>query len=154
VRRLWQKLRQKRRGDPRRATNVGYALEFCRRVLPRRAVVFLVSDFLDEDYLPVVRNVRRKHDLVCVHIGDAAEVAPAPSGLVTLEDPETGERREVDLGAGAVLAETRAVAERRLATVEEALRASGIDLVRIDATRPVVDPLVAFFRMRQRRLRL
>jgi uncharacterized protein (DUF58 family) len=154
VRRLWQKLRRERRSDPRRATNIGYALEFCRRVLPRRAVVFLVTDFLDEGYFPVLRNVRRKHDLVCVHIGDPAEATPAPSGLVTLEDPETGARREVDFGAEAVLAETRAIAERRLAGVESELRASGIDLVRIDATRPVVDPLVAFFRMRQRRLRL
>jgi hypothetical protein len=71
---------------------------------------------------------------------------------VTLEDPETGARREVDLGAAPVLAEARAVAERRLAAVEAELRGSGIDLVRVDATRPVIDPLVAFFRLRQRRL--
>ncbi len=153
VRRLWSRLRQLRKHEPRRATNVGYALEFCRRVLPRRAVVFLVSDLLDEGYLQVLRNVRRKHDVVCVHVGDAQEAAPGESGLCTVEDPETGERREVDLGGGALLAEAAATSRRRLEAIEAALRSSGVDLVRIDATRSVVDPLVAFFRMRQRRQR-
>jgi hypothetical protein len=44
-------------------------------------------------------------------------------------------------------------AERRIAALTSELRASGIDLIRIDATRPVIEPLLAFFRMRERRLR-
>jgi hypothetical protein len=91
--------------------------------------------------------------VVCVQIGDGQEAALAASGLATLEDLETGERREVDLGAAPLLAEVAAASERRLGALEAELRGAGIDLIRVDAARSVVDPLIAFFRMRQRRQR-
>ncbi|MXY58262.1 MAG: DUF58 domain-containing protein [Gammaproteobacteria bacterium] len=70
----------------RRATDIAAALEFCRRVLPRRAILFLVSDFIDEDYLDVLSNANRKHDVVAVRVADPREWAIASGGLVTLED--------------------------------------------------------------------
>src|SRR5689334_10571452 len=66
-RRIWawfKKLEDATRREDRRSTSIAAALEFCRRVLPRRAVVFLVSDFLDEGYLEVLRHANRKHDVV------------------------------------------------------------------------------------------
>lgn len=153
VQRLLSRLRTQRSTDPRRATHIAGAMEFCRRVLPRRAVVFLVSDFLDEDYLPALRSVNRRHDVVAVWVGDEREQSFPDSGLVMLEDAETGETRLVDTGSAAFRDAASSVGSAREKTVVSSLRGAGIDVVRIDATRSVVDPLLAFFRMRERRQR-
>ncbi len=139
--------------EPRRATNIAHALEFCRRVLPRRAIIFLISDFLDEGYLNVLRTVNRRHDVVCVQITDKREQEFESAGLLTLEDAETGARRIVDTQSAEYRDAVAATAADRLAALQSQLRASGVDLVRVDATEPVIDPLMAFLRMRERRSR-
>jgi uncharacterized protein (DUF58 family) len=122
-------------------------------VLPRRAVVFLVSDFLDEGYLEVLRHANRKHDVIAALVTDPREQAFVPAGLVTLEDAETGATRLVDTRSEGYRMRVAQDAARRLARVADGLRASGVDLLRIDASGSVVDPLLRFFRERERRLR-
>jgi uncharacterized protein (DUF58 family) len=148
---LW--LRSLTARSPARATNIGHALEFCRRVLPRKAVIFLISDFMDERYLEALRSAHRKHDVVCALVTDERELQFPDAGLLTLQDAETGQTRTVDTQDPHTRAEVARRARERLERLEREFAASGIDLVRIDATRPVVDPLLAFFRMRERRLR-
>ena len=77
-------MQDKTRGEPRRATSISAALEFCRQVLPRRSVLFLISDFLDDNYLQVLRHANRKHDVVAALITDPREAEMPPAGLVTL----------------------------------------------------------------------
>jgi uncharacterized protein (DUF58 family) len=148
----FRRLKARTSREPRRGTSIAYALEFCQRVLPRKTVLFLVSDFLDEGYLDALRHANRRHDVVCVHVGDAREATVQAAGLITVEDAETGERRLIDTESAAFRAEVARAAEERSLKLERELRVSGIDLIRIDATRPVVDPLLAFFAMRKRRL--
>ena len=137
----------------RRATDISAALEFCRRVLPRRAILFLVSDFIDEDYLDMLSNANRKHDVVAVRVADPRESAIESGGLVTLEDAETGARRLVDTGSATFREAVRADADERAEGLERALSRIGIDLITVDASQPVVDPLLRFFRMREKRNR-
>jgi len=153
VRRQLRRLREASRSDPRRATHIGGAMEFCRRVLPRRAVLFLISDFIDEGYLPALRSANRRHDVVSVLVTDDRELELADSGLIMLEDAESGQQRLVDTASAGFRAQLKEQAAARIKGLESALRSSGIDLVRVDATRPVVDPLLRFFRMRERRRR-
>jgi len=155
-RRIWawfKKLEVATRRDERRSTSIAAALEFCRRVLPRRAVVFLVSDFLDDGYLEVLRHANRKHDVVAALVTDPRELALVPAGLVTLEDAESGRTRLVDTRSEAYRERVAKDAEARLEKLGEGLRASGVDLMKIDAQASVVDPLLRFFRERERRLR-
>lgn len=147
------KLRRTARSDPRRATNIRGAMEFCRQVLPRRAVLFLISDFIDEGYLPALRSASRRHDVVSVLMTDERELALGDCGLVTLQDAETGEQRLIDTSSAAFQKAAAEAARARIKSLEGSLRSAGIDLVRIDATRSVVEPLLAFFRMRERRQR-
>ena len=149
----FQELIHRTAGEPRRATNIAHALEFCRKVLPRRAIIFLISDFLDDGYLNVLRSVNRRHDVVCVQVTDKRERLFESAGLLTLQDAETGARRVVDTQSPAYRRALGATASDHLERLQSDLRASGIDLVRIDATEPVVDPLLAFLRMRERRAR-
>jgi uncharacterized protein (DUF58 family) len=147
------KLVRRSRGAERRGTSIAHALEFCRQVLPRRAVLFLVSDFMDEGYLDMLRHANRRHDVVCVKVGDRREQDFDSSGLITLQDAETGERRLVDTSSHGYREAVRLQAEQSRQRLQSALRSAGIDLVEIDATQSVIDPLLAFFRMRERRAR-
>jgi uncharacterized protein (DUF58 family) len=122
-------------------------------VLPRRAVLFLVSDFLDDGYLGVLRNANRKHDVVAVRVTDAREREFTTAGLLTLEDAETGQARLVDTGSAGFRETLRALNERRIEALDRDFRSAGIDVLTIDATRPVIDPLLAFLKMREKRSR-
>jgi uncharacterized protein (DUF58 family) len=154
--RLWRAFRRIRTliaREPRAATDIGGAIEHTRRVLRRKAVIFVVSDFLDEGYMTALRSAHRRHDIIAVHIDDARERASVDAGLLTLEDPETGATMVVDTGDPAFRAAHEA---RYLAHSQElaaTMRSSGVDLVSIDAAGSVIDPLVRFLRMRQRRAR-
>jgi len=157
VRRWFSKLAAKTKPttatEPRRATSIAAALEFCRQVLPRRAVLFLVSDFLDEGYLQVLRHANRKHDVVAALITDPREAEMPAAGLVTLEDAETGRLRLVDTRSSTFRSELAMRAKDRQTVLREQLRATGMDLVVFDASGSMVDPLLRFFRERERRLR-
>jgi uncharacterized protein (DUF58 family) len=153
VRQWFAKLQAATRGEPRRATSIAAALEFCRQVLPRRAVLFLISDFLDEGYLQVLRHANRKHDVVAALITDPREAAMPPAGLVTLEDAESGDTRLVDTRSTAFRHQLAAGAARRRDQLRDQLRATGMDLIVFDASSSMVDPLLKFFRERERRLR-
>ena len=153
VRRWWKKLQDKTRNEPRRGTSISAALEFCRQVLPRKSVLFLVSVFLDDGYLQVLRHANRKHDIVASLITDPREADMPPAGLVTLEDAESGKTRLVDTRSKEFRTELGKRAQTRQTELRDQLRASGMDLIVFDASQSMVDPLLKFFRERERRLR-
>lgn len=152
LRQKFEGLKARTRGGNRQ-TNIAQALEFARSILHRRAVIFLISDFLDEGYLDIVRNLHRKHDIISVLVNDRREFEIVDEGLLTLEDAETGELCEVDTGSKAFRLAAQTKARNRVERLKEAFHASGCDLIEIDATQSVIDPLLAFFRQRQRRYR-
>ncbi|MBA3457462.1 MAG: DUF58 domain-containing protein [Deltaproteobacteria bacterium] len=153
VRRWWKKLQDKTRGEPRRGTSISAALEFCRQVLPRRSVLFLISDFLDDGYLQVLRHANRKHDIVASLITDPREADMPPAGLVTLEDAESGKTRLVDTRSKEFRTELAKRAHSRQTELKDQLRSTGMDMIVFDASASMVDPLLKFFRERERRLR-
>ncbi|MCB2264234.1 MAG: DUF58 domain-containing protein [Candidatus Thiosymbion ectosymbiont of Robbea hypermnestra] len=137
----------------RQATDIGQAVEFLRSVMKRRAVCFVVSDFLATDYERVLTAANRKHDVIAVLITDPRELAVPGIGLVALQDAESGRTRLYDTGSADFRRALERAARARIETLEQRLRARGIDFIHIDAAGSVVDPLVRFFRMRERRMR-
>ncbi len=79
-----------------RATDLGAALTFLGRVLRRRAVVFLISDFIAEGFERDLSAAKSRHDVIAVQVGDPREALLPDVGLVTLQDAETGEMVLVD----------------------------------------------------------
>lgn len=154
VQRLWARLVTARRGPARgRGTDITAALEFCRRVLPRKTVLFVVSDFFDEGYLQALAHANQRHDVVGVWLTDPRELAMPPLGMVTWRDAETGEERLVDTSDPGFRAAFAAEAMAAREALCSAWRARGIDLFEVSADGSVVEPLLAFFRERQRRSR-
>ena len=147
------KLTRRHREREERQTDIALALDFCRRVLPRRAVLFLVSDFLDAGYLDGLRLTNRRHDVVAVRVSDRHERSVPDVGLASLRDAETGVVQLVDTASAAFRsALVDRYAERQTAQDRDFAR-SKIDVIDIDASDDVLDPLVRFFRMRERRIR-
>ncbi len=138
--------------DPGSAgTDIAGAVVYLRNVVKKRAVVFLVSDFQDRGYEAVLRTVARKHDVVGIRVSDRRESVLPPSGLVAVEDPESGRRTILDAGSRKVRAEYAAWAETRQAEIRETIRRSGIELLELDTGEDYENRLVRFFRNRARR---
>ncbi len=136
-------------------TDIGGALEYLSRVVRRRAVVFLVSDFLaePESYERALKLAGRRHDLITVSIADRREVELPSLGLLELEDIETGESLLVDSGSLAIRTGYRTKGEAALDTRRNLLRRIDVDQIAVQTDRPYIDSILKFFKMRERRLR-
>jgi len=132
-------------------TSITNALDYLEKVLHRRSVVFLISDFIDEHYERSLQLMRRRHDLVAVSLFDPRERALPDVGFINLQDAETGEQFLVDSGRQ----EVRAYFARQQEQEDERRRAlflrNGVDEVSIDITKSYVDPLVRLFHARVRK---
>jgi uncharacterized protein (DUF58 family) len=138
---------------PREATNIAKAMEFFLSVNKRRTVCFVVSDFIDEGWELALQTANRKHDVVAVLISDPRELEFADVGLVSLVDAETGDARVVDAGSAHFRETVREESAKRVEGIRRRLAQAGIDLIHVDAAGSVVDPVVRFFRARERRAR-
>lgn len=134
-------------------TDLAAALDYVDRVLKRRAVVFLVSDFYAPDAERQLARVRRRHDLIALSLTDPREQGFPDVGMLRLRDPETGETAVVDTSSRKV---RDLLAERfrsRRQKTEETLRRSKTDRLTIGTDRDFLSDLRGFFKNRQRRAR-
>lgn len=144
-----------------RGTNVPVALEHLRRVLKKRAVVFVVSDFLGSaapalagsaaDLETNLKLLSRRHDVICCSIDDPRERILPKAGLVELEDAETGERFVIDSSSASVRRRFEAQAMARAERLTMLLRRLGVDQVRVTTDRPYVHSLIELFKRREHR---
>jgi uncharacterized protein (DUF58 family) len=163
----------------RRGTDITAALSFLNHVLPRRSMVFLLTDFLHSFGVPVSDPARfdpspepgrrpalqtrdavqeigltnARHDLICVHLHDPRESELPPAGLLTIEDAETGELLELDTNRASVRSEFARTNTQRLAELDRALRQAGVDTLRLSATDSFAQTLQQFFELRRGRRR-
>ncbi len=135
-----------------RATDLGMALQFMYRTITKRAVVFVVSDFLAQEYEQPLRVAARKHDVIAVTVTDPREEDLPPIGLLDLEDAETGARVLVDASDRRTRERFKAWAERRRVARETLFRANAIDNLELFTDRPYDVPLLRFFHKRARRM--
>ncbi len=138
-----------------RGTHIDLALERLNRTLKRRAIIFLISDFLISD-LSGLENLgltNRRHDLVAVTLTDPLETQWPAVGLVALQDAETGATTWVDSGDRAWREAFGRQAAARRAALDAALTRAQMDRIHVMVGQDYVGPLLAFFETRARRLR-
>jgi uncharacterized protein (DUF58 family) len=133
-------------------TNLTAALEQLEPIHRRRSVLFIVSDFLTSGYGPALSRLARKHDVVAVHLVDPRERALPDLGLIALTDPESGAWRYVDSGNPSVRDQFREQMTAFDASLERTIRERGADLIRLHTDQSYAEPLLAFFRRRERML--
>jgi uncharacterized protein (DUF58 family) len=137
----------------RRGTSLKGGLDFLNRVLRRRTIVFLLSDFLDEGFEPSFKRAGRRHDLIAVRISDPHEEELPAVGLLELEDAESGERLLLDTADRTVREAFRSAAAERRVTFRQLAARAHTDLVDVSTDGSHLDALIRFFRLRERRLR-
>jgi uncharacterized protein (DUF58 family) len=135
----------------RRGTAIAAALGYMQRVVTKRAVVFLISDFQDEGYERILRVVARKHDLVAISITDPRETTLPNVGLVAVRDTESGRPVLIDTASARVRRAWSEAAERARQSLHETVRRTGIDLLELSTAEPYEMPLLRFFHERARR---
>ena len=138
--------------DPhQRATNINAALEYVDRVLQRRSVVFLISDFRDSGYEKRLAITSKHHDLIAVMVEDAREEELPDVGLIELEDAETGEVIILDTKDQSTREAYRQLNRRAIEARQKHFRANKVDCIEIRTDRSYVEPLIRFFRQRAMR---
>lgn len=132
-------------------TNVRQTLEYVQGVLKRKATIFIFSDFIDSHFDASLRQLSRKHETVAVVVDDPAEKNLPDIGLVDLQDPETGEILTVDTSAPSVRKIFAEQARKLKADRDLLLRRAGVERIDVQADMDIVDPLIGYFRRRNRR---
>ncbi len=131
-----------------RGTDIASALRFAAKVLKRRGIVAVISDFQDRGYEKALGILRGRHDVVALQLWDPAEAEVPPVGLVALRDPESGELRVVDTSLASVRRQLRATT---LSEAQEVFRRTRVDCLPLSTAAPYDRPLAGFFKARERR---
>lgn len=154
-----------------KGTDVTHALNYFNRVIKKKSVAFLISDFLqekdghlpkldswkeDERREPLIKcleTTANRHDLICVVLTDPREFSLPRIGIITLEDSETGEQIELDTFNNVVRNHYEAENLRRIGTLEKTFIQKGIDTLSISTEKSYIPTLRSFLqkRLRQRK---
>jgi uncharacterized protein (DUF58 family) len=132
-------------------TDVATALDYLMRVAKRRAIVFVVSDFLSGDFSKPLAMAARKHDLVAVWLTDPREERLEGGGLVRVWDQEAQVERVIDLSSAKNREKFAAHARQREENLKSLFNRNGVDCVRVEAGQDYIVPLSLFFKSRARR---
>ncbi|UCD22962.1 MAG: DUF58 domain-containing protein [Gemmatimonadota bacterium] len=136
-----------------RKTDIAGALEYLAHVVRRRAVVFLVSDFIADGYEKALAVAGRRHDVIAVRMGDRRESALPALGYMAFEDAESGERLLVNTSNQTFRETFERRADEAQALLRRTLKKTKVDVINIETSQEYVEPLMRFFRERARRFR-
>jgi uncharacterized protein (DUF58 family) len=134
-----------------RGTDLEGALEFLGRVIRRRAVCFLLSDFQADGWQDRLRVVARRHDLTAIPVADRRETVLPRIGILELEDAETGELRLIDTRDRRVLEGFQELARRDRDQRRELFRSAGLGEIEVWTDEPYVESIIRYFRWREHR---
>lgn len=134
-----------------RGTSLRAAFEYINHQNLRRAVIFVISDFLDEGFEQPLRIARRRHDVIAIPIGDPREAELPNVGLLEARDLESGATCVIDTGSRRVRAAFAADAARRRQERDRLLRRINMDAIEVRTGESFFEPLTRFFQTRGKR---
>jgi len=133
-------------------TDLSVALNYLNKVAKRKVVAFLVSDFIARDYDTALRVTSKKHDVISICITDPRELELPKVGMVELQDAESGETVLVDTADRHFRKGYSILAHKRLEDTLELFTSIGVDYIDIRTDIAYIEPIMRFFRMREKRL--
>jgi uncharacterized protein (DUF58 family) len=136
-----------------RATDIGGATEYLNKMLGHKAIIFLVSDFLGESVERPLKLLAQRHDVVAVTVEDPSERVLPDIGLVRFIDPETGATLNVDTSDPSVRRQFDIQVTDDADRQRHLFRRLAIDEITVNTETGIMDPLLRFFRARERRIR-
>ncbi|HEY8607684.1 MAG TPA: DUF58 domain-containing protein [Noviherbaspirillum sp.] len=138
-----------------RATDLHDLLQTAGQVMRRRSLVFVVSDFITQPgWEKPLALLAQRHEVIALRLYDPLEMALPDLGLLTLQDPETGEQLLVDTNDGAFRRRFAEIAQRREDELLDAFSDAGVDVLELSTEDDVADALLRFSDLRRERARL
>ncbi len=134
-----------------KGTNISVALEYLNKITHRRTISFVVSDFIANDYAHALRIANKRHDMIAITIVDPREQELPNVGFIELRDAESDEILLLDTADSLARREFGALNNRRRQEQSRLFRSMGVDEILINTNRHHVEPIVRFFRIREKR---
>jgi len=135
-----------------RGTDIESAIQYLTRIVRKRAVVFLISDFIDEGYQKALNIASQRHEVIPCVISDPMEETLPDMGLVDFEDPESGEVVTIDTTSANVRAAYDRAMSRRRTERDRMFRRLRIEPIAVRTGEKYIEPLMNYFRLRARRM--
>lgn len=132
-------------------TSLAAGLDYLRGVLKKKAHVFVISDFQDQNFESSLSRLSQKHDVVAIWVTDPSEKEPPKIGLVDFECPETGEVITVDTSSPVYQREYKLAVSQMMKNTKQIFLKARTDLIEVDCSKDIVMPLLKYFRMRSAR---
>lgn len=134
-----------------RRTKISSGLDYLQGVLKKKAAIFVISDFMDENFDQSLRLLGRKHDVTALVVQDQAEMDLPDIGVVELHDAETGELVTIDTSSAAFRQEFQGQIQKRKEQRDRLLKQSQVGRVELNSSDNYIDPLIQYFKTRSRR---
>ena len=133
-------------------TNIKAALEYLGKVTTRKTVTFIISDFYNPAFKKDLSITNKRHDTIAVTITDPLEIELSNIGIIKLDDPETGESRLIDTSSAGLRKDYHKNSLQRFQERKKLFQSINVDSIDIRTDIPYSKTLIAFFKMRERRM--
>ena len=132
-------------------TSIKNVLDYLLKVAKRKSVVFLISDFIDDNYWSSLKIVNRKHDLIGIRLFDPAEKLLPDLGVIKVRDPESGSSFWIDTSSRAEIEKLKNKINSDFDAFNKQAKKIGFDIISVSTNGDFVDPLISLFRKRDKR---
>ena len=132
-------------------TSIKKVLDYLLKVAKRKSVVFLISDFIDDNYWSSLKIVNRKHDLIGIRLFDQAEKLLPDLGVIKVRDPESGSSFWIDTTNRAEMEKLKTQINSDFDAFNKQAKKIGFDIISVSTNGDFVDPLISLFRKRDKR---
>ena len=132
-------------------TSIKNVLDYLLKVAKRKSVVFLISDFIDDDYWASLKIVNRKHDLIGIRLFDPAEKLLPDLGVIKVRDPESGSSFWIDTSNRGEMEKLKNQINSDFDAFNKQAKKIGFDIISVSTNGDFVDPLISLFRKRDKR---
>jgi uncharacterized protein (DUF58 family) len=134
---------------PNTQTNITEALKFLNGVMKKRAITFLLSDFISSPFRDALTVTGKRHDLIGIHVHDKRDYDMPDIGVLHVQDAETGQTRWIDTSSAGIRQQYRKQFERTAQLAKEAFRGCGAAFVPVQTDDDYVKTLQLFFKSRR-----
>lgn len=131
-----------------KGTDIGEALRYFNNVIKKRAVCFVISDFMNDNFEAPLKIANKKHDVVTIRINDKREEELPDIGLVQMKDAETGEVKWIDTANKLIRESYQKNYLRNMEEVNQLFKNSGVDTIQLRTDMDYIKPLIQFFKRR------
>ena len=132
-------------------TSIKKVLDYLLKVAKRKSVVFLISDFIDDNYWSSLKIVNRKHDLIGIRLFDPAEKLLPDLGVIKVRDPESGSSFWIDTSNRTEMEKLKTQINSDFDAFNKQAKKIGFDIISVSTNGDFVDPLISLFRKRDKR---